>query len=109
MRQEGTVKQAVLQAVRDWVESGHGPGAGATLAEIAQHARVGKASARSCVQNLRASGELEIVGQREVHYRNRPVAEYAPADVVASRAVVQGGYQGWVELGRVFSSWSRQE
>ena len=51
------------------------------------------------VKKLKNRGHLQQVGERRVEYRNRPVAEYAPADdeiQVMSGAVVLGSYlQSW--------------
>ena len=50
-----------------------------TLLELAHQAQVGVAAATHTVKNLRRAGLLQICGTRRVAYRNRPVAEYAPA------------------------------
>lgn len=49
-------------------------------------------------------GQLTKVGERKVPYRNRPVAEYVPTDMVeASTEPVIGA--GWVNLGDALQHW----
>lgn len=95
MRPAGEISQALLQAARELAQDGRG----ATLAELAAKACVSRHAARVQVSNIKRSGALQIVGERRVAYRNRPVAEYAPADdeiQVMSGAVVLGSYlQSW--------------
>lgn len=75
---------------------------GATLSELAAKACVGKDAARQCVGNMKRAGELAIVHERRVDYRNRPVAEYAPADVLqaSSRDV-------FADLNQCMADWVR--
>ena len=61
-------------------------GRGVTLAELAAGANVGQLAARHTVSNLKRAGALEIIGERRVDYRNRPVAEYAPVLPVQAEA-----------------------
>jgi hypothetical protein len=106
MRPAGEIRQALIQAARDVVaELGlqdKGIGRGATLAELADRSCVGRDAARRCVDNMRRSGALQIVGERRVDYRNRPVAEYAPP---AEDGVTVG--EGWVDLGHCMADWVR--
>lgn len=81
MRPAGEVRQALLQAASDLATPQRAP----TLRELAAHAQVGSDAARHTVQNLHRHGALQIVRTRRVHYRNRPVAEYAPAPRPAPR------------------------
>lgn len=97
----GEIRNAVIQAVRHIVAESQ-PGRGATLAEIAERSGVGQDALRNNLPKIKASGALQIVGYRRVGYRNRPVAEYAPAQPIESRA----GH-GWVDLGRCVSGWAR--
>lgn len=76
-------------------------GRGVTLAELASHSQVGKASARVLVSNFKRRGQLRIVGLRRVSYRNRPVAEYAPALAEAPRL------PGWIALSACLTVWSK--
>ena len=78
-------------------------GRAVTLAEMAAGACVGQKAATYTVKNLRRSGHLRIVGLRRVDYRNRPVAEYAPAAVRA----VEPAAPAWVDLDRCLSTWAR--
>ncbi len=78
------------------------PQRGATLAELADKACVGREAARRTVDHMKRAGALQIVGQRRVEYRNRPVAEYAPAVMAGQRLA-----QGWVQLGACLSGWVR--
>lgn len=75
MRPAGEVRLALLSAAAELTTPEQGP----TLRELAHHAQVGEAAARSTVKNMRKSGALRAVRTRRVGYRNRPVAEYAPA------------------------------
>lgn len=61
------------------------PERAATLAELAEHAGVGKDVARRRLDYLRRAEHLCIVRERRVPYRNRPVAEYSPAPASAPR------------------------
>lgn len=99
MRPAGELRQALIQAVHDLAANGRG----ATLAEIADRACVGRQAARVHVPKLKSRGHLEIVGERRVTYRNRPVAEYGPAKVLSledvqamtGTAVLSNCMQGW--------------
>lgn len=75
MRPRKAISLAILQAAADLATDTTAP----TLREMALHAKVGLASARTTVPMLRRAGLLEIVRTRRVSYRNRPVSEYAPA------------------------------
>lgn len=78
-------------------------GRAVTLAEMAAGACVGQQAARDTVANLKRHGHLKIVGLRRVAYRNRPVAEYAPAMVEAEGVSAPAG----ADLGRCLSAWAR--
>ena len=107
MRPAGEIRQALIQAARDVVardvvaDLGL-PNRGATLAELADRSCVGRDAARRCVDNMRRAGVLQIVGERRVDYRNRPVAEYAPPDTVGATTGA-----GWVDLGQCMADWVR--
>jgi hypothetical protein len=75
MRAPGEVRQALLSAACELAT----PERGATLLELAQHAKVGRDVARDTVANMKRSGALTVPRVRRVPYRNRPVSEYAPA------------------------------
>lgn len=94
MRPAGDIRHALLKAARDLQSQGHRP----TLRELAHHAQVGVSAATVTVKNLRRAGLLAVAGQRRVEYRNRPVAEYAPAEQAAAAA--------FVDLAAVFRTWS---
>ena len=102
MRPAGEIRQALIQAAREVVKDLGMPNRGATLAELADRSCVGRDAARRCVDNMRRSGVLQIVGQRRVEYRNRPVAEYVPVD---HDAPVIGA--GWVDLGQCLADLAR--
>jgi hypothetical protein len=102
MRPAGEVRQALIQAARDVVADLGQPNRGATLAELAERSCVGRKAARNTVANMTRSGALRIVGEREVGYRNRPVAEYVPVD--ADSPLVTSG---WVDLGYCMADWVR--
>lgn len=75
MRPAGEVRQALLQACAALAR----PDQGATLRELAARACVGLKAAERTVDHMRRAGQVHIVRTRRVPYRNRPVAEYAPA------------------------------
>lgn len=102
MRPAGEIRQALIKAARDVVADLSMPNRGATLAELADRSCVGRDAARRYVDNMRRSGALQIVGQRRVDYRNRPVAEYVPVD--RGMPLVE---QGWVDLGQCMADWVR--
>lgn len=95
MRPPGEISLALLGAARELCTPDQCP----TLAELAAHAQVGYDAATSTVKNLKRHGRLRIVRTRAVAYRNKPVAEYAPAndDTPADGA-------GFVDLGQVISA-----
>ena len=96
MRPAGDISQALIRAAGQLAAVA----GGATLAEIAVKACVGRDAARHAVPNLKRYGHLAIVGQRRVDYRNRPVALYAPAD--PSAPLIQPGP---VLLGQCLQAW----
>ena len=100
MRPAGEVRQALFAAACDL----NGQGGGATLRELAHRSQVGIAEARRCLNNMKRSGVLQIVAQRRVDYRNRPVAEYAPK--VLSLEDVQA-ITGVVALSSCMQAWTR--
>lgn len=102
MRPAGEVRQALIQAARDVVADLGMPNRGATLAELADRSCVGRDAARRCIDNMRRSGALQIVAQRRVDYRNRPVAEYVAVD--ATLPLLE---QGHVHLGQCMADWVR--
>lgn len=75
---------------------------GPTLAELAEKACVGRAAASQCLKNMKRSGELAIVHERKVDYRNRPVAEYAPATAVEAQQV-----DVFADLNQCMADWVR--
>ena len=101
MRPAGEVRQALLKAARDIYAGGHG----ATLAEIAERACVGRQAARVHVPKLKSRGQLQVVGQRRVDYRNRPVAEYAPVKVLSLEDVQ--AMTGSLVLSNCMQGWTR--
>lgn len=79
-RPVGDVRKALLTAAQTLATQDKAP----TLQELALHACVGIKAARMTVQNLTRCGALAIARPRRVAYRNRPVAEYAPAFLIQS-------------------------
>ena len=102
MRPAGKIRQALMLAARDVVADFGMPNRGATLSELAARSCVGRDAARRCVDNMRRAGALQIVGERRVDYRNRPVAEYVPVE--PGMPLVE---QGWVDLGQCMADWVR--
>ncbi|MDH6185499.1 hypothetical protein [Polaromonas sp. CG_23.6] len=99
MRPLSEVSQALLNTANRLSTAGRA----VTLAELAAGACVGRQAATVTVKNLRRSGHLKIVGLRRVSYRNRPVAEYAPALVCAADVSASPG----VDLGLCLQAWAR--
>jgi len=97
MRPPGEIHQALLGAARELFTPERAP----TLAELREHAQVGNEAARRTVENMSRHGLLRKVRNRRVSYRNRPVAEYAPADLVPEQAPGEGA--GFVDLAAVWS------
>jgi hypothetical protein len=96
MRLAGDTRLALLKAAAEL----HTPERAPTLRELAIKACVGQEAAMHTVKNLTRCGALKIARTRRVEYRNRPVAEYAPA-----QPLEQGG--AMADLGNVFASWAR--
>lgn len=100
MRPAGEIRQALFQAARDLAQQGRG----ATLVELASKASVARRDASVCLKNMRRAGVIDIVGERRVAYRNRPVAEYAPpvelsledVQVMTGSAVLGSCLQNWI-------------
>jgi len=88
MRPAGDISQALIRAAGQLAAASEK--GGATLAEIAAKACVGRDAARHAVSNLKRHGHLAIVGEQRVHNRNRPVALYAPPDPDAAELAQQG-------------------
>jgi hypothetical protein len=98
MRPASDVRQALVNAAQDL----HTARGGASMAELAEHARVGRDVVRYMVPSMLRSGTLYIVGQRRVGYRNRPVALYAPGAPQRAGPTVQEatGALCWAGLSR---------
>lgn len=104
MRPAGEVHLALLQAAHAIRAERASTGQGATLLELVHRSQVGYKVARALVPKLSARGQLTKVGERKMPYRNRPVAEYVPTDMVeASTEPVIGA--GWVNLGDALQHW----
>ncbi len=86
MRPTGEIRQALLGAASELYRFEDAQLRGPTLKELADKACVGYDAARQCVSNMSRAGQLAIVHERKVDYRNRPVAEYAPADAVQAQS-----------------------
>lgn len=78
MRPAGEVRQALLQACQALAT----PDRGATLQELAARACVGLDAAATTVKNMRRAKVLGVPRMRSVAYRNKPVAEYVPLQLM---------------------------
>lgn len=96
MRPAGEVRQALLVACAGLATAEQG----ATLREMAAAACVGLAAAERTVCHMRRAGQLAILRERRVPYRNRPVAEYVPADLLARSD------KGCMSLAHVLRVWA---
>lgn len=96
MRRAGDARLALLKAAVELTTAARSP----TIRELAARACVGQEAARKTVDNMKRAGLLVIKRQRRVDYRNRPVAEYAPApeSEISGDAVA--------DLGNVFKAWA---
>lgn len=104
MRPASETHLALLQAAHAIHTERAETGQGATLLELVHRSQVGYKVARALVAKLKCRGQLQIVGQRRVAYRNRPVAEYAPAVPVPDLVpvAVDGGL---IELCDCLAAW----
>lgn len=75
MRPASEERMALLQAAAELTTPHQAP----TQRELAERAQVAYDKARSMVRDMARYGALCVVRERRVAYRNRPVAEYAPA------------------------------
>lgn len=96
MRLAGDTRLALLRAAAELSTPERAP----TLRELALKACVGQQAALHTVRNMARCGQLTIARTRRVDYRNRPVAEYAPAKPSEQLSPM-------VDLGNVFASWAR--
>lgn len=103
MRPAGETHLAVMQAAHAIRTERADTGQGATLLELVHRSQVGYKVARALVAKLKCRGQLQIVGQRRVAYRNRPVAEYAPTTTVPDLLPATGG--GLTELCDCLAAW----
>ncbi len=95
MRPASETRIALLRSACHFSSQGQRP----TLLELSRHAQVGIAVATYTVDNMCRAGQLQRVGERRVDYRNRPVAEYAPASQpIELRAVnaLQSTMSSWI-------------
>jgi len=108
MRPAGEISRALLWAASELATPERAP----TLRELAHKAQVGEAAALTTVKNLTRAGKLrracDVHGQpreRQVDYRNKPVAEYEPVSAPLDPDSRHGA--GWVDLGRIVGGWAR--
>lgn len=94
MRPVGDVRQALLAACIELATPTQGP----TLRELAAKACVGLDAARRTVSDMSRANQIHKVRTRRVQYRNRPVAEYAPAGPECPQG-------GGAELASVLQAW----
>lgn len=99
MRPAGEIRKALYDAAKEFSAVG-----GASLAELAAKACVSRDKASECVTSMRRAGVLNIVADRRVSYRNRPVAVYMPAKTEDVQAI----QQGWVDLNNCMSMWANR-
>ncbi len=95
MRPAGEVRVALMDAAIALAR----PNKGATMRELAQVACVGVDAARRTVENMARAGQLRRLQNRRVAYRNRPVAEYVPAEIVDQS-------NGYVDIASVCKAWA---
>jgi hypothetical protein len=105
MRPPSETHQALLLAAQAIKIERAESGQGATLLELVHRSQVGYKVARALVAKMKERGQLVQVGERRVDYRNRPVAEYAPAPHKQEIECRFG--DGWVALDRCVGGWAR--
>lgn len=96
MRPAGDVSQSLLTAIDALMTPERAP----TLQEIAAQAGVALDAARQTLKDMKRYERVCIPRTRKVHYRNRPVAEYArhmPVVIAANEPVngVSALLQAW--------------
>jgi hypothetical protein len=97
MRPVGPERLALLRAAEQLATQDKGP----TLRELAQAACVGYQKALVTVKDMTRAGDLVKPRERRVAYRNKPVAEYAPAkrDQLVEREIdVASVFAVWANL-----------
>ncbi len=90
---------AVLRAANDLFTAERAP----TRREIASHLMLNTREIATTVDNLTRTGKLLPVRLRQVEHRTRPVAEYAPAEVVQAPSAAPPASEartGWEDLQR---------
>ena len=97
MRNPGESRVAILKAAMDLTTAARSP----TLRELVVRSCVGREAGRRTVDNMKRAGLLVVTRTRRVDYRNRPVAEYAPAPSLDAND------DAAVALGAVLNSWGR--
>ena len=102
MRPAGEIRQALMGAASALYRMDGQQLRGGTLSELAQKACVGREAASQCLKNMKRSGALAIVHERRVSYRNRPVAEYAPSEVVDAKPA-----DVFADLNQCMADWVR--
>lgn len=91
MRPAGEIREALLNSCRALATPDRAP----TMRELAVHAQVGTDAARRTVENMARYKIILKARDRVVDYRNRPVHEYVPADMVQESC-------GFVDLAAVW-------
>jgi hypothetical protein len=106
MRPASETHRALIQAAQAIRLERAASGQGATLLELVHRSQVGYKVARALVPKLTQRGNLQKVGERRVPGRNRPVYEYAPADLVPDGPEPEI-HPGWCNLSGCMADWSR--
>lgn len=99
-RPAGEVRQALLQACMQLQTPDRAP----TVRELAAAAKVSLKAATQTVKNLKRAGLLDIARNRQVAYRNRPVAEYTSG---APWTGGKGHTSGSCVLANILQTWGR--
>lgn len=104
MRPAGELRVAILGAARSLASSSP-QGRGPSLQEMAEAAGVGYSAAMDTVKNLKRAGALCITHRRKVSYRNKPVAEYRPADLVEEQPEKQESMSVDESIAAIANAW----
>lgn len=79
---------------------------GLTLREWAALACVGLDAAERTVERMAKAGQVLKLRERRVEYRNRPVAEYVPAELLPKAEKAAQEPSGCMRLSNVLQVWA---
>lgn len=102
MRPAGEVRQTLMRVCRVHARAERG----LTVREWAELACVGLDAAQRTVENMARAGQVCKLKDRTVTYRNRPVAEYVPAELMPKAEQAAPEPSGCMRLSSVLQVWA---